>query len=456
MTNHYIFRFETLAFFVLLCISSVINANEFIEKVLQKSPGYEAISSGESAKQLMLEGKVHVINEQLLKLVPDKEKTAADYFMLGNMFYENDRKLSLELMIKAEHLAPDEVMIKFELALQYHRLRNHQKALEYYQEYLVSGDSSINNSTHALIADCYLHTGEYDLAVDSWLKSYNNRWAESGIYKAFISIFGQESPISKRSQLIQQIKKGQFEVYGDLIELDHNWLGNGAKEDYLIYDIKQAKQLLSNKQQLYQEVLLLNAILDNSINAEKLLDRLDALKIWGTSERLPQLPALTYHMVKRLTDIELVDTKTLMNAFEKTLLKKLNAGVISDHEFKILSYFYSVEDHQKLKNHDFHGWKQRNSQVSAESYIDQKYKGGEDITADLSAAIVDFPTSNLLNTYQLIIHENSETEDDYYASMVAAVIADVNNHFSSHHSIRKINSFFKSLGKKINHPHFSQ
>ena len=438
-------------FFILylLVFSIEVYANDFIDSVLVKSNAYEGFEQKDLVVKLELEGKKNQIDKKLIALVSDKFKTAEDYFILSNKLYNSNHQLSFDLMLKAYALMPDEIYINFELALHYHRDKKYNQAIKYYQIFHSSQLASEHHSSYAMIADCYLRIGEYKKAIDSWMKADPKNNARS-IEKAIYNIYGEERPLNKRADIYERINKGENHLYGDLILLDHNWKidwwNTRANETYLAYDLNHAKLKLGEHSTLYQELMLLNEILLKSINTSKLLKKLMDMKIWGKKSNLPKLSVLTYFFIKRLTDLKLVETKTLLHTYEKALLAKLKTNQISEHEFKILSFLYWSENSDKLERHDLFGWKERDSQVSAESYIEARYKKKIDVKNDLKQALVDFPNSTHLNTLNVTINKGSN-ETQHFAALVAAQFPNLK--YES--NIRSLYEYFFSLEKMINH-----
>src|SRR5262249_55057837 len=99
--------------------------------------------------------------ELWLSAVPNSEKTAADYFLLGNVFFEALPDKALELHRRASELQPDNVDIQLELAMALHRNQKFREAVPLYQSYINSplAKSRGPGVFSALLADCLVRLG---------------------------------------------------------------------------------------------------------------------------------------------------------------------------------------------------------------------------------------------------------------------------------------------------------
>ena len=446
---------KAFALFILCAISVPLSANVFIDDVMAKGEIYETYSRSEEAAHMALEGKQNEVDAKLIALVPDEDKTAEDFFLLANMLYENNHQLSFDLMQKAYKLNSEEVFIIYEMAMHHHRVGNYQEAINFYLQSMESDEIGKGHKGYALLADCYLRTGEYEKALDAWIYAnpYGNRHK---IEKAIYHIYGDESSVNKRSTLISQIRSGELIKIGDLIVLDHNWFSDwwnkSVQEEYLVHDLKLIEQVLKGQPRLLSEAILLNDILAHKVNTEQFLKKLEELKIWGSEKRLPDIPALTYYMVKKMTDLELVTVDEIVIAYEAELLNKKNNQTIDDSEFKILSFLYASTDEEKIKDLDYFAWKKRNSQVSAENYFVNLYSNDNLEVTELNQALDDFPNSVILNNLHLRMNQSEQAETDIYAAMVAAEYPNIKVVQTS----EKLRAFYRSLAKKIKHKSYTE
>jgi len=439
---------------LLIILSFTTHANDFISNVGNQGTKYQALSESKSSHKMVLMGEHNKLNSMLIKLVPDDEKTAEDYFILSNMPYEYDHKLSFDLMQKAYDLAPDEIMVLYEMGMHHHRNKNYAKAIEFYSRAQTTDFISKGDKSYALIADCYLRTGEYSKALDAWIKS-DPKYNRINIEKAIYNIYADENSLGQRSDLHASIKTGKKHLFGNLIELDYSWKtdwwNSSVKENYLEYDLQYAAKILGVESIEHKEILLLNDILSQSVSTTQFLERLEELGIWGESKRLPRIPALTYYFIKKLTDLDMVGTDKLLLAYEKELNIKKDLSNIDDYEFKVLSFLYSMEDLGKLEDLDLYAWKNRNSQVSAESYFFNQFDKDNVSMKELQLALRDFPDSVKLNMLNLHLNTHEDKQSDIYASIVAAEYPNLRNELSS----SKLRAFFRSLAKQIKHSSYT-
>lgn len=236
--------------FLLSIQSFTTHANDFIEGVAEQGAKYQALSESESADKMVLMGRHNELNLMLVNLVPDSKKTAEDYFILSNMLFANDHDLSFELMKKAYAMAPEEVPVIYEMGMHHHRSKNYAQAIEFYARAQATDFATEGHKSYALIADCYLRTGEYSKALDAWLKS-DPKYNRINIEKAIYNVYAEESSLSQRSDIHASIKNGKHHLLGNLMELDYSWKtdwwNSSVKDDYLAYDIKYAAEILSIK-----------------------------------------------------------------------------------------------------------------------------------------------------------------------------------------------------------------
>lgn len=433
---------------------ALAEGNDFIGRVMAKSDVYMNYSKSQDALDMALQGMQNQVDLNLVAQVPDAQKTSEDYFMLANMLYQNNHQLSFELMQKAHDLNPNEVAIIYEMGMHNHRAGHHQKAIEFYLQAMETEFIREGHSGYALLADCYLRTGKYEKAMDAWISADPGE-NHTKIEQAAFHIYGDESPMKERSSLVTEIKSGQFKKIGNLLELDHNWQtdwwNHWVQDIYVAQDLKFADEILKGHPVILSEIKLLNDILAHQVNTTQFFERLEKMGIWGTQNRLPEVPALTYYMIKKMTDLDLVKVGELLNVYEGVLLAKKEQQSIDDYEFRILSFLYASTDAEKIKALDFYAWQHRNSQVSAENYFVNLYNEDKLDLTELKQALADFPNSVVLQNIRLRVNQSEATETEIYAAMVAAEFPNIKAEQSS----RKLRAFFRSLAKKINHKSYT-
>jgi tetratricopeptide (TPR) repeat protein len=124
------------------------------------------------------------------KLITSKAYHAENEFhnyLIGGVLYNIDADKSFEYHEKAYKARPNDQNFILEYALELHRKKQFDKAAELYEKYMLKNveDKGIN----ALLADCYINTGDIKKAIDYWNKAdHANKHTE--IDFAINSVYG--------------------------------------------------------------------------------------------------------------------------------------------------------------------------------------------------------------------------------------------------------------------------
>ena len=194
-----------------------------------------------AAARRMAAGEVKAANAGLLAAVPEKGRTPAASFLLGNVLFEVDRDLSYQLHKAAALGAPDRPEAGWEWALEQHRAGEYAGALASYQAFSQTRPGSA--SPHALAADCLLRLGRLDEAKAEWLKS---EAAPDGSIEQMenlvCAVHRDPVPYQKRADLLHKaVDQKDADAAADLIALDcdfpFDWWNGGPNEDFLNHDL---------------------------------------------------------------------------------------------------------------------------------------------------------------------------------------------------------------------------
>jgi len=100
---------------ILLWLPSTHAAEDttFTSEIQMVGEKYKSLANSPESVLLMKEGKKSEVNARLKTLVPDKNKTAADYFILSNMLYRADISASNSYIKMADELSPENPFILF-------------------------------------------------------------------------------------------------------------------------------------------------------------------------------------------------------------------------------------------------------------------------------------------------------------------------------------------------------
>ena len=86
-------------------------------------------------EELMNAGDFAATNAKLLDTYPETTRTPAESFLLANIFFESDRKLSYKLHQAAAKAEPKNPDVIWEWGMEQHRAGDYAGALATYQEY---------------------------------------------------------------------------------------------------------------------------------------------------------------------------------------------------------------------------------------------------------------------------------------------------------------------------------
>jgi tetratricopeptide (TPR) repeat protein len=193
-----------------------------------------------------------------LSAFPEKTRTPAQTFLLGNILFEQDAKASYALHKKAAADLPNESQVLFEWAIEQHRAGEYASAAASYAEFIKA------NPKHApamgLAAETLIRTGKTREAVDMWLASEK---ATEGTLEDLESLVCDVNshlfPDRDRAALIAKVKTGDIAAAEQLIALDcrfeRDWWNHGPRIKYLEHDLKMLQQTIPNTDPHLEELL---------------------------------------------------------------------------------------------------------------------------------------------------------------------------------------------------------
>src|SRR3954447_23599359 len=119
--------------FAFVFFSAVATPDDFNAQL--ESAGKKLETVMRKADALMKAGDVDGADKKLLSAFPAGSRTAAESFILGNLLFEIDRKLSYELHAAAAKAEPSNIDVAWEWGMEQHRAGEYAGALTYYQQY---------------------------------------------------------------------------------------------------------------------------------------------------------------------------------------------------------------------------------------------------------------------------------------------------------------------------------
>jgi hypothetical protein len=432
------------------CPALANTTDEFYAAVEARGEIYTDIQAAEESATLALEGRLGELDAQLLAAVPDKQKSVADFFILANMFYSNHPEQSYALMERAFTLAPDLPPVQYEMAMQEHRAGNCQRAYPLYEEYFLTEAGRSNEPGLALLADCYLRTGQLSAAIAAW-NGANHPRNHVSIEKAIHAIYGDQSPLAIRNQLLQDIETGDLRKLGRLIETDliwrTDWWNVRTHDDYLDHDLALAARLLGEDDPRYKELLLLVLIVEGGIaNAEEFVSTLRQTGLWRKEgPLLPWFPSTNLYSMITMQDLDVASNDLLLARYESPLRKRALRVAADQHDLDTLAFLYAQLQSEKLAEVDRFGWENLHLDNYAASYVAGIAADSPDYLPALKQAYTEFPDNPLLAGLMFEQFGDTDARDEYLAALVAAEFPNVKNEGNSY----RLKALFGALADEM-------
>ncbi|OZG71567.1 hypothetical protein BTA51_19995 [Hahella sp. CCB-MM4] len=417
----------------------------FRDAVSQHEKVYSDYTSSAAAQRLFDEGKVSEANDEIKNLVPDEQKTAYDYFLLGNMLFELDRESSFKFMKEAEKLQPDNPFILYERGIHEHRAGHYLSAEDYYKRFQDSGLGDGNPIVSAYLTHVYLMNRKVEDAFRAWKNAgFGNN--HTSIEKAMYTVFSDTDQEHERESLIKAIKTGDTHKLCDLYELDAHWetdwWNHKPKENYLEYDRELAKDILrpGSRDEGYFKFCSSTESVSDEVYAKQLRD----LEVLSGKGRLPESPALVYSILKNVMLRKLLTPQEFLEKFEPQLVSYSKQHPDAREYFDVLAYLYvNIGDSEKLRAIDLHGWKVLRIEKYAESYVVGQRYNEKEYPSVLEDALEDFPLSQMLNKLKLAdAPPDKSVKREALIDFVASQFPDVKNNWKGPY---RLNDFMASL-----------
>lgn len=406
------------------------SAASFEDDVNAIAARYSARAAAPDAKQATLEGRLGDANRMLLELVPDDRKTAADWFVVGNMLYRADPEASDRALLKAEAMRPDEPLILYERGMHEHRARHCAAALGYYDRFHAAAARPLPGAGWAYSAQCHLVLGEPDKALADWSRADFGHY-HIAIEEAMYEIFATRNSDRERAALVAAASPAKPEASCDLMELDthweRDWWNMAARRDYLDEDTRRARALLAADAPALREFELCHEAAEAS--ADKVfVQRLVEAHLWGDKPALPRSPRLAYMATRALVATKTATPADVLAAWGDALAARLAATPDDRTTLELMAYLYvSVGDKVRLEEADRQGWKRLHLRPFAESWVSGRIREDKLTTADIEAAAADFPDSALIAWARMRLLPEGPARQRALVAYVAATFANVAN-----------------------------
>jgi len=370
---------------------------------------YEPVLDANQA--LLRDGKFAESNQALFDLVPEKQRTAAHWFLLGNLVFQLDFAKSYELHQKAYELAPGESMTQYEWAIERHRKREYAEADALYAK-LTAQPGKTDPRAHAFRADCLLHLGKLSEAVAEW-KAADLRNRHTSVEQGFSWIYGKPHPIVERARLLNAArapkaeKSEQIAALESLILLDlewrTDWWNARPKPEYLASDLALAASVLGADSPRQHQLALLVELTpkDDDLGLDRMApefkDRLRKKRVAGADVLLAENTFVAGRLLDMVVTSRAATPAELLGWYGKTLRARVDATPGDAKALEILAALYEKgEKSAELAALEELGWKKFGSVSCAYGILRRK---GDAITSDdplLKAALAKFPDDQTL------------------------------------------------------------
>lgn len=383
--------------------------SEFAAEVEAAGKLYQPVLDANLA--LLKDGKLAESTQALFDRVPEKQRTAAQCFVLGNVLFTMEFAKSYELHRKAYDLAPDELTTQFEWAIERHRRREYAEADALYAK-LTAQPGKTDPRAHAFRADCLLHLGKLPEAVAEW-KAADLRNRHSSVEQGFHWIYGKPHPIVERARLLdaarapKAAKPEQSAALESLILLDleweTDWWNARPKQEYLACDLPLAAATLGADSPRQRQLALLVELTpkDDDLGMKRMSPEFKELlgkkHVAGADVPLAENSFVAGRLLDLVEMSKAATAAELLGWYEKPLRARADATPGDAKALEILAALYEkAEKGAELAALEELGWKKFGAVSCAYGILRRK---GDAVTSDdevLKAALAKFPDDQTL------------------------------------------------------------
>ncbi len=361
-------------------------------------------------------------NAKLLAAFPEATRTPAESFMLGNVFFEIDRKQSYALHHAAVIAEPDNVNVVWEWAMEQHRAGEYAGALASYQQFSKARPKSA--VPYALTADCLLHLNRIDEAIAAWRQSET---APSGSLETMenmvCAVKRDPMPHKRRADLLAKATADHdADAAAELIALDcdfpKDWWNAGVYEAYLAHDlpaVKTALKLPAGDIRFRAIACAAECATADSQDPAAITKILKNYKLLVDPDvTIPENSGLLSAILAVSVHAKAIDEATLHEKIAPKLLELAR----KDHDVQLwntAAYASSMKNPDSQLKLEREGWNATGDARFAFGVLFAKSRDGKLTTddADLIAALKQFPESGLVQraAYEAAVRENKVTRE---------------------------------------------
>jgi len=182
-----------------------------------------------------------------------RAKNSYEKSAVANVVQPMNPEISYQLHKEAYNSKPNELTFILEYGKDLQRKGNYDEALLLYEKW--SKVYTDNFKMRALLADCYINVGMVDKAIQSWQQADHSKHRIE-IEGALHEIYGKSDQFSRRNYYRNEIKKGNTDLFYELLYLDLNWENDwwnteNIDEYYLNADISLLNEKVSKESEMY-------------------------------------------------------------------------------------------------------------------------------------------------------------------------------------------------------------
>lgn len=333
----------------------VAPSEEFLDSVRATSEPIKAAT--EAATRLLNYGKPDEATQELLNAFPESTRSPVEAYVLGNVLFKREPKISYGLHERAAAHLPEEPNVLLEWAMQQQRAREYEGAATTWLRYLKLRPE--HAPAHGLLAECLMQTGQIKEAVAAWKRAETSALGTSEDFESFVSdIHGKPPEDNRRAELLRRIEVADLEAAQEVVCLDSNvefdWWNSGPQVHFLSYDV------VAIERAQFEPSRELDAVLC-AAKAAIAMDRGDdiafILKHYGflidPDATLPEHGGIRARLISFAISTDVLDLQAVRDRFGQAILDAAMAGADSD-TIHLAARLYL--DTQKLQSIDRHGW----------------------------------------------------------------------------------------------------
>jgi thioredoxin-like negative regulator of GroEL len=444
------------AFSVLLIIAGTLNAaagdepafeNEVNAAAAQHAAEFEKASSQAS------NGDVETANKQLIAMT-ETDKSPALAFVIANMLFKMDPKVSYDLHEKLFKAKPNERAVNLEWAMERHRKGEYGEAIPLYQKGLAGSDAVQFN---ALLAECLLRQGKLKEAVAAW-EAARHPSRHTAIDFAICEIHGDLSPLRRRSDLIQSLQRGDVQAAEKLVNqdlnMDQDWWNSRVSKEALDHDLPLVEKALGKASPRLKEIqCCVNIASQEEPKAEAVKAELKKTGlILDADGKLPQNSFIAGKLIGIVVSQKIETNDQLFQRFEKELLARAKSKEGDAEALNILcglSLESTVMD--RLMEYDRYGWERYGDFRFAGSLLAELAAQGKlkEDSPEFARALKQFPEDSMLNQMAIQLRGREKVTKEMLVAAIKSEYHKLSAGIGGYPDSYTLKAYFQRLKEKL-------